>query len=165
MMPPQLIEIARWVVAGLFTFVLAIAAGSDFKHHRIPNWTVLAVILLFVGWAFAEPSTSWTSAFEAAGIALLLTVVLYLFKFIGAGDSKLFTSIALFVGMGYLPLFAFATAVVGGAMAVVSLAVEPRRALVMFQMRGKGDFGRKIPYGVAIAVAGLYTFFLTMSEH
>jgi hypothetical protein len=31
--------------------------------------------------------------------------------------------------------------------------MRPVRALVMFQMRGKGDFGRGVPYGVAIAIA------------
>jgi hypothetical protein len=44
----------------------------------------------------------------------------------------------------------------------VSLAANPARALVMFQMRGKGEFERNIPYGVAIAVAGIFTVFLTL---
>jgi prepilin peptidase CpaA len=149
----------RWVIVGFFTLVLAIAAGSDVKDRRIPNWTVLAVILLFVGWAFVGPSISWTSAFEAAGIAFLLTVVLYLFKFIGAGDSKLFIAVSLFAGIGYLPLFAFATSSIGAAIAIVSLASRPTRALVMFNMRGKGIFGRGIPYGVAIAIAGVLIVF------
>jgi Flp pilus assembly protein protease CpaA len=55
----------------------------------------------------------------------------------------------------HLSAFALATVLTGGAMAVVSLASRPTRALVMFNLRGKGDFGRGIPYGVAIGVGGI----------
>ena len=85
-------------------------------------------------------------------------------QLVGAGDSKLVTVVALFVGLERLPQFAFATAIVGGALAVVSLAANPRRALVMFQMRGRGDFERNVPYGVAIAVAGIFTVFLAVKS-
>ena len=37
--------------------------------------------------------------------------------------------------------------------ALISLVSRPTRAMVMLHMRGKGDFGRGIPYGVAIAIA------------
>ncbi|MOA59566.1 hypothetical protein D3C78_1842200 [compost metagenome] len=39
-------------------------------------------------------------------------------------------------------------------MALASFASRPRRALAMITLRGKGDWGRGIPYGVAIALAG-----------
>jgi len=42
---------------------------------------------------------------------------------------------------------------VGGVIALASLLSRPTRAMVMLHMRGKGDFGRGIPYGVAIAIA------------
>lgn len=159
MTPHLFIEITRWAIVGLLTLVMAIAARGDIKNRRIPNWTVLSVILLFFCWAFVGPSISWGSAFEAAGIAFFLTALLYLLKFIGAGDSKLFTAVALFAGIGYLPFFALVTSLVGGAIAIVSLAARPTRALVMFNMRGKGNFGRGIPYGVAIAIAGVLIVF------
>jgi prepilin peptidase CpaA len=47
------------------------------------------------------------------------------------------------------------TAVTGGLIAVISLASRPTRALVMIQVGGKGDFGRGVPYGVAIAAGAL----------
>jgi prepilin peptidase CpaA len=73
---------------------------------------------------------------------------------IGAGDCKLFAATALFAGMAGLGLFTLATAFAGGAIALVSILTRPTRGLVMLQLRGKGDFGRGIPYGVAIAVGG-----------
>jgi prepilin peptidase CpaA len=61
---------------------------------------------------------------------------------------------AVWAFMG-LPQLMLITVLTGGAIAVVSLASRPTRALVILQMRGKGDFGRGIPYGVAIAAGGV----------
>lgn len=127
---------------------------SDVRYRRIPNWTVLAVMGLFAAWAVANGGAGVLSALEAAGIALLVSIVLYSLKIMGAGDSKLFTAIALFAGMSHLPLLVVATTLSGGAVALVSLATRPRRALAMFTLSGKGDWGRGVPYGVAIAVGG-----------
>jgi prepilin peptidase CpaA len=158
-------EISNWAIAVLLSLTLAVAAISDVKHRLIPNSAVLIIVILFAIRAVAEPWVSIISSLEAALIVFFIGFGLYAFRIIGAGDSKLITAVALFVGLERLPQFIFATSIVGGALAVGSLAANPKRALVMIQMRGKGDFGRKIPYGVAIAVAGLYTFFPAMSEH
>jgi prepilin peptidase CpaA len=149
-----LTEIGRLAVAVAYTVVLAVAAVSDVRERKIPNWTVLAVIGLFAVWAFLRGGQGAVSAIEAAGIAFVVSVGLYVFKIMGAGDSKLFTAVALFAGMGYLPLLIVATTLTGGVIAGVSLASRPRRAMVMLQMGGKGDWGRGVPYGVAIALGG-----------
>jgi prepilin peptidase CpaA len=67
--------------------------------------------------------------------------------------------VALFVGLAQLPQFVLVTALIGGALAVISLVTHPTRALVMLQMRGKGTLGAGIPYGVAIALAGIFIVF------
>ncbi len=151
---PLHIEVARWAIVALYSLVLVIASLSDINTRRIPNWTILATIVLYSGWAIVGPSVSVISSLEAAGIVFVITSALYAFHFMGAGDSKLMTAVALFAGLGQLPLFTLATVLFGGAIAVLSLATRPTRTLVMFQTRGKGDFGRGIPYGVAISLAG-----------
>jgi prepilin peptidase CpaA len=146
-------EITHWVVAVLLTPVLAWAAVSDVRHRRIPNWTVLTVIALFIPWAVAS-TLPWSLAALAAGvIALAATFALYAAGVFGAGDSKLFAAVALLTGLGHLALLALATALVGAVVAVISIASRPTRALAMFNLRGNGEFGRGIPYGVAIAAA------------
>jgi prepilin peptidase CpaA len=147
-----LIEIGHWVVAALLSVVLAWASVSDIRHRRIPNWTVLTVLGLFLPWALLSHG-SWALWALAAGvIALVVSFALYAAGAFGAGDSKLFAAVALFAGLGHLAQLAVITALAGGLIAAVSLASRPRRALVMLTMRGKGDFGRGIPYGVAIAI-------------
>jgi prepilin peptidase CpaA len=141
------------VLAVLASGILAWAAVSDVRKRVIPNVAVAALLAVFLGWAvlvlgFGRPLIS---ALEAGGIALLGTFALWTFKVVGAGDSKLFAVAALFFGLGYLPQFALATVLAGGVVAAASLALRPRRTAVMLAMGGKGDWGRGVPYGVAIA--------------
>jgi prepilin peptidase CpaA len=145
---PSPLDAARWIVATLFVAVLAVAALSDIRHRRIPNWTVLVVAALFGIWVFVGPAVSVTSSLAAAGITLLTTGVLYAFRLLGAGDSKLMTVVALFAGLGHLVQFVLVTVIAGGVLALASLAVQQTRIF-------GSDFGRDIPYGVAIAIAGV----------
>jgi len=145
-------ELCRWAIAALLTGVLGWASFRDIRDRKIPNWTVLAVLALAVPWMALNPVTWDLWALGAGGLALLISFALYSTGVVGAGDSKLFAAVALFAGMAHLLTLALATAIAGGAIAAVSLGSRPRRALVMLTMRGKGDFGRGIPYGVAIAI-------------
>jgi prepilin peptidase CpaA len=148
-------ELTRIVIAVAATAVLAVAAVSDVRHRRIPNWTVLALIALFAMMAIALGGKGLVSALAAAAVAFVVSVGLYALRFVGAGDSKLITAVALFAGLGYLPLLAVGTTLTGGVIAAASFISRPTRAMVMVTLRGKGDWGRGIPYGVAIAVGGL----------
>lgn len=147
-------EIARWVIAALVVIVLAVASASDVKARHIPNWTVIAIAGLYVVWAATGPIASILSSLGAGALVLAVTAGLFAFGVIGAGDSKLMAAIALFAGFKLLLFFVLATVLFGGALAVFTLALQPRRALAMLRLRGQGDFGRGIPYGVAISMAG-----------
>ena len=160
-MPP--IEWARWLVAALFAGVLAIASVSDIRRRIIPNWTVVAVIVLFVPWIFVAQDVSVRSSLAAAGIAFAASLVFYAFGLLGAGDSKLFAAVALFVGVAKLAQFAIATTLAGGVLALIIVLSHPTRLLVMFRMRGRADFGHNVPYGVAIAVGALAVVFGRLS--
>ena len=149
----SLTEAVRFGIAAIATAVLAWAAVSDIRSRRIPNWCVAALLVLYLPWAAIGGWPGALSGLEAAAIALAVTFALYAFRIFGAGDSKLFAACALFAGMGFLPYLAVVTSLVGGLVALVSIASRPTRALVMFSMRGKGDFGRGVPYGVAVATA------------
>jgi prepilin peptidase CpaA len=146
-------EALRWSVILLLVVLLLVVCVSDIRDRRIPNWTVLAVAALFLPWIFVGNQVSVVSSLEAALISFVVSCGLYAFRVVGAGDSKLLTVTALFAGMSRLPQFLVLVALAGGAIAGVSLMARPVRAAVMFHMRGKGDFGRGVPYGVAIAIA------------
>ena len=150
---PTAVEMARWLVVILLSTTLVIISISDIRDRRIPNWAVLAVAALFVPWIFVGPHVSILGSLEAALVTFVIGVGLYAFHIVGAGDSKLLTATSLFVGLSQLLPFLVLVALAGGIIAILGMTMRPVRALVMFQMRGKGDFGRGVPYGVAIAIA------------
>lgn len=147
-------EILQYVVAAALTGVLAWAALSDAIWRRIPNASVLAVAGLYVVWAVILGGAGLVGALVTAAVFLGVGFGLFAFGIWGGGDAKLFAAVALFAGFAHFSTLVLVTAVVGGLMAVVSLASRPARALVIWNMKGKGDFGRGIPYGVAIAAGG-----------
>jgi prepilin peptidase CpaA len=154
MLTPVRIEIARWIIAISVMSILLVASVRDVSERRIPNWTVVTVIVLFVAWAVLEPSVSFVSSLGAGAILFAITAALFAFGLVGAGDAKLMSALALFAGLRLLLFFVLATVLFGGALAMLSLAVQPRRVLAVIQTRGKFDMGRGIPYGVAISLAG-----------
>jgi prepilin peptidase CpaA len=147
-------EIVRLAVGAALAVVLVIASVTDIRARLIPNRLVLAVFGLFVIWSLVSPWSQLPSAAAAFAISAAVTITLYALGILGAGDCKLFSALALFAGLTFLPHLAIATALAGGVIGVVSLASRPTRAVVMFQTKGRGDFGRGVPYGVAIAVGG-----------
>ncbi len=147
-------DLGRALIAVLLTGSLAWAAVSDIRTRKIPNPSVLTVVALFIPWTALSGLAGLLDALMAATIAFVLSFALYSLKILGAGDSKLFAAVALFAGLAHLPHLAIGTAIVGGLVALTIMISRPRRALVMLTMRGKGDFGDGIPYGVAIAAAG-----------
>jgi prepilin peptidase CpaA len=149
------LEVARYTISVALTGALLWAAVSDALTRKIPNRSVIAVLALFIVWSFVDPLSNLTGALLAGAIAFVVFYALYAFRILGAGDAKLFSAVALFAGLAYLGSFSMATVLAGGAMAVVTLASRPRRALVIFNLRGRGDFGRGIPYGCAIAFGGI----------
>lgn len=149
-----IIEAFQYVIAAAFCAVAAWIAVSDAQRRRIPNLALLVLLLLFVPWCFLADGVRLGPALAAAGIALVVTMALWLTNIIGAGDSKMFATVALFLGLDNLPAMALLTVLIGGVMALASFASRPQRALAMITLRGKGNWGRGIPYGVAIALAG-----------
>ena len=152
-------DYAPWAVAGLYAAALIAAGVTDVRARKIPNWTVIALLALFIPWLFVGPQVSWISSLEAFAIALVVTVALYLLKIVGAGDSKLFTAAALFAGLKLLGVLALATALIGGVIAIGIMIVNPRRAVRGLTAKGRAEQGRGIPYGVPIALAALLVMF------
>ncbi len=148
------LEIGRLAVALLLTGALAWAAFTDIRDRKIRNVTVLTVLGLFLPWALMLSSPREALlALEAGGIALLVGVAVYAAGWVGAGDAKLFAAVGLFAGLHHLLELTVMTTLVGGLIAAFSLISRPKRALDIIKTAGKGDFGRGVPYGVAIAVA------------
>src|SRR5258708_20879338 len=113
---PAAADMARWLVVILLSAILVVASISDIRDRRIPNWTILAIAILFVPWALLGSISTILPALGAALIAFLISCPMYIFRVLGAGDSKLLTVVALFVGMGQLLHFLLVVALAVGAL-------------------------------------------------
>lgn len=158
-------DVMPLVLIGAYALLLVVAAVFDFFQRRIPNWTVVALVLLFIpfAWLGLTPA-GWGSSLAAFAIALLGSSTLYLLGWLGAGDSKLFSVAALFAGLGNLLLLFVATALAGGLYALAVLFIRPKSVLRGMTAKGRAEAQTKrygIPYGVAIAAGALVTAYLT----
>ena len=151
------LDALHWALAGVLAALLAWAAVTDVMKRQIPNASVLAILGLFVLWALAGAPAGLGSGLVAAAIGFAVGFALFLLKVMGAGDVKLFAAAALFIGLAYLPMFALATALAGGLIAVLCVLSRPKRILVMLALRGRGGHGRDIPYGLPISIGALLT--------
>jgi prepilin peptidase CpaA len=157
------LEVIPLIPALLYAALLLAAAGCDFLQRRIPNWTIIGLLLVFAlaaGLGLTPPL--WTSSLAAFGIALVGSGALYLLGWIGAGDSKLFSAAALFAGLSNLLLLFVGTAIAGGIYAIAVLCIRPKEVMNGMTARGRAEGKlRGIPYGVAIGAGALLTGYMT----
>ncbi len=148
----------------VFPVLMAYGASSDLLTMRIANWLVLAlaagyfVIALATGVPLSEIGTS------AIGAAIVLAVAFAFFAFgwIGGGDAKLIAAIALWLGAGLLLPYLIYSALLGGSLTLAVLAVRRYPLPPPFAgtpwIERLHDSKTGVPYGIALAAAGLLTY-------
>ena len=149
------------LVYGLTTglaIALLVAAITDLRRRQIDNWLNAAI-------ALAAPLFWWASGLDLAGIGLQLgmatlafAVLAGLFELgmLGGGDVKLLTALALWLPWEpYLKLIVI-MALVGGLVTVLAGSWH-----IMRRRKDK----LLVPYGLAIATAGLWVIATTYAPH
>jgi prepilin peptidase CpaA len=147
----------------LVIYVVALAAAgiNDLVRYEIPNGLSLALVGAFALYAPSLPLPILV-AHATAGLAVLAVVALgFAVGLMGGGDAKLLTATSLWMGWDALLPFILLTALVGGAITLILLVL---RKLLARRAPSGGWLGRLlaptsgVPYGLAIAVAGLTLF-------
>jgi prepilin peptidase CpaA len=151
------------VVLTLIGAAMIAAAVYDAATLTIPNWISLFLVALFPIAAIGA-DFSWAEVgihFAVGFVALLVGMGLFASGVIGGGDAKLFAAIALLVGAADFAPYILAVALAGGALGCVLLGV--RWAATTYDVYGRLSWlshiakqGAGIPYGIAIAVGGLF---------
>ncbi|WP_380781765.1 prepilin peptidase [Sphingomonas sp. R86520] len=129
---------------------LLVSAGiEDARTREIANWKNAAIALLAPVWWYANGLDVWPDMALQLGVAVVVFAVLLLvfhFGLMGGGDVKLIVALALWLP---LPAFLSMLMVMSIAGGVVTLAMVIDRAIK------KTRDQVEVPYGVAIAIAGL----------
>jgi prepilin peptidase CpaA len=143
----------------VFPFLMAYAASSDLLTMLIPNWVSLALVAAF---AVAASGLSWSEIglhVGAAALTLVVTFTLFAFGVIGGGDAKLAAATTLWFGIGNMVDYLLVASVLGGALTLALLALREHPlpsplARLPFALH-LHDQKTGIPYGIALAAAGL----------
>lgn len=141
----------------LFLGLVALAALTDLSELRIPNRICVAIVGLYPAYVLAGgAAVDWQGAIVAAAVVFALASIWFMCGWMGGGDVKLLSAIALWAGPVHAFGFLYTTILLGGGMALLMMGT------VRFAMAGVCQrFGataihdrlldRSIPYGVAIA--------------
>lgn len=166
-----------FVATVIFVAVMGVALASDVRANRIPNALIGVGLVL----AFAlQAASGWEalgSSLLGAALAFVIAFPLFALGAIGGGDAKLFMVVGAFMGPTAFFYALLASAITGGVLAVM---VAVRRGVILPVLLGCKDlfvhaltFGRSgtrpkfgdpgaitVPYGAAIALGSIATWFL-----
>ena len=147
---------------GTFVILMCAAIFTDVHRMKIPN--VLVGLCLAGFFVFAALNgmalTDILLHMAAAFIILMIALVPYSFRAMGAGDVKLIAAIALWFGLGEeLITFGILFSFYGGflALAILSYRHMPLPAIVKGWNWAANLYNptKGVPYGVAIAAAAI----------
>ncbi|BEP54201.1 prepilin peptidase [Variovorax sp. V118] len=154
--------------------LLGVAAVSDWRFYRIPNWLTLGgacFALLYGTMAARTPTSGALSAFGGLGVGFVAMLPFYALGIMGAGDVKLMAMTGAFLGPQQT-LMALLFTFIAGGVAALAFAIHRRRLVHMLgnvKAAAQGMFissiagvrpdGRlqagqsvgKLPYGLCIA--------------
>jgi prepilin peptidase CpaA len=134
----------------LLAVLLLMAAWTDIKTRTISNELNAAIALFAVVFWFIAGESLWPDVAIRIGVAIAIFVVfalLFAVKMIGGGDVKMITALALWLPFKALVSMLMVMALAGGVMAIFLLIRQK------FQPNAERP---EIPYGVAIAIGGLW---------
>lgn len=110
---------------------VALAAHSDLRKRRVPNWLTLSLAATGVLAAAVRPDLSVSQSLAGLGIGLLIPFVLFALGMLGAGDAKLLAAIGAWMGpQGVLWVLLF-TALAGAALSLGLAAWQGRLRVLL----------------------------------
>jgi prepilin peptidase CpaA len=147
-----------------FPAAMAFAAANDLFTMKIPNRVSLVLIGSFVAVALLTRMPWETFGMHVAVGFAVLAVAFALFSanILGGGDAKLIAAGAIWMGSGHVVEYIAYVTIFGGILALAVLGYRnflPAGALPLPEWaRRLHTTGGPIPYGIAIAAAGLALF-------
>lgn len=151
-------------ILAILPLCLAVAAISDLMTMTIPNRVSLLLALTFLLAApVAGLSLADVTMHLAAGAAVFaICFGLFAANVMGGGDAKLLTAAAFWFGLNQsLVLFLVYVGFLGGAITLLVLFIRARadHALALgIRLPASLSSAKKIPYGLAIGLAGFLSW-------
>jgi prepilin peptidase CpaA len=147
-----------------FPGLMVFAAISDLLTMTISNCVSLAVAFLFIVMAFAVGLSAEDIAWHLAcgATMLVMTFGMFAWGWIGGGDAKLAAATAIWLGFDHVGDYAVSASLLGGLLTLLILGLRicplPGFLLARQWIARLHEPGAGIPYGVALASAGLILY-------
>lgn len=156
---PDLATLSQTACLTALAVLVVAAAWQDLRTLHIRNGLPVAIVALFVAWA-GIGLIDGSYALEAFGLSLACGAILFVVGagafaagILGGGDVKLLAAVGLFAGPAGMVDLLLVTALGGGVLGLAVLAGVPIGSV---STTGEAASGRRLPYGPAIAVGGLW---------
>jgi len=152
------------LILTIFPCLVILAAVNDLFTMTIPNWISLALLL---GFAVLAPlvgiSIEGALHHLLAGVLVLIAgFLLFARGLLGGGDAKLMAVCALWLGWEQTLPFMLITAIMGGVLAMIFLALRryplPVSLAAQDWVQRLAKQGGGIPYGIAIAAGAMIVY-------
>jgi prepilin peptidase CpaA len=147
-----------------FPALMVFAAISDLLTLTISNRISIALAVLFIAMAFAcgLPATEILWHLACGGVMLIFVFGLFARGWIGGGDAKLAAATAIWLGFDHLGDYALSASALGGLLTVAIILLRkwplPGVLLARQWIARLHAPGTGIPYGVALASAGVILY-------
>ena len=147
-----------------FPALMIFAALSDLFTMTISNRISLALVAIFLPFAlWVGLSPQDIAVHLACGLGVLVfTFTLFALGWIGGGDAKLAAATAVWIGLDHLGEFGVYTALLGGLLTLSILGARhvplPAWAVRWEWITRLHDRDNGVPYGIALAIAGLLLY-------
>jgi prepilin peptidase CpaA len=138
------------ILLGILALMLVAAAAWDLRTRTIPNPLNAAIALLAIPFWYALGLHFWPDAAVQVGVAAAvfgLFTIAFAFGAMGGGDVKLVAAVALWLRPGDVLMLLVVMSLAGGLLTLIMLARHRIQ---------RAEHQLEIPYGVAIALAGLW---------
>lgn len=139
-----------WSLLAMLAALLVVAAVVDLRKREIPHWVVIAVAALAVPFWWSTGLSPWPDVALQLGVAAIVFAgfaLAFARGWMGGGDVKLLTALVLWLPWQAVVALLVIMSFAGGALTV---------ATVIHHRMKKAGGVPEIPYGVAIAFAGLW---------
>ena len=149
----------------IFPLLMVFAALADLFTMTIPNRVSLLLIAFYFALAiYLRLPWQLVAMNVSAGVAMLvITFMMFNFRWIGGGDAKLAAATALWLGWGALFDYGVVASLIGGALTLAIIALRfadhlPTQLLSFEFMRRLTDKNAGVPYGIALGLAGMLVY-------
>ncbi len=138
------------LLVAILAALLIVVADGDVRARLIPNWLNLAIALTAIPFWWLSGYALWPDIAIQIGLAagtFLFFATLFRFGMMGGGDVKLLAALALWLPLASIVKLLAIMSIAGGVLAL---------AMLVRKWRSNTEEKTEVPYGVAIAFAGMW---------